>query len=178
MSYTPAITIFEGPRFDLERSFRAESGFDNYDFFFGKCFSSSVSPICHGKVVLSRAIQFIYITRRNAIFEKFHGTCSSSFASAWSFSHMLLGWSVDVILPYTTPFDIILTVFFKACLLLQNQILITSLSYPSLCAKVVISLPVKKKKDLNVFNSVKESTGLKKNKLLARDFMMQYKLII
>jgi hypothetical protein len=46
-----------------------------------------------------------------------------------------------VVLPYTTPFDIILTVFFRACLLLQNQILITSRSYPSRCARVVISLP-------------------------------------
>jgi len=46
-----------------------------------------------------------------------------------------------MVLPYTTPFDIILTVFFRACLLLQNQILITSRSYPSRCARVVISLP-------------------------------------
>lgn len=29
MSYTPAITIFEGPRFDLERSFRV-SDFQNF----------------------------------------------------------------------------------------------------------------------------------------------------
>lgn len=74
---------------------------------------------------------------------------------------MLPDCSVDVVLPYTTPFDIIRTVFFRACLLLQNQILITSLSYPNRCAKVVISLPIKKKKI--EYNRIEISNVLKCN---------------
>lgn len=125
--------------------FPCRSEFDKCGFLQSKTPSPSLIYLVtnHGKSFSHQNCLFTLEETRD--WKNFHETCSSS-SVICSFSQMLPDCSVDVVLPYTTPFDIIRTVFFKACLLLQNQILITSLSYPNRCAKVVISLPTEKKK--------------------------------